>query len=117
MSKATRERSNLPPLNISKPPDRVVRVGDPGSVAIVHESASVPYLAPVLLHLDERAAAVEVASRPDPVWNNLRRLWMLDGVPLDPQPAPPGGAGGGLTNRNPFTAAAVHVPPSLKVQA
>ena len=50
-------------------------------------------------------------------WNNLRRLWMLDGVPVDPQPAPPGGAGGGLTNRNPFTTAAVAVPPSLKVQA
>jgi hypothetical protein len=59
------------------------------------------------------------ASKPPEgaVWNNLRRLWMLDGEPVDPQSPAPGGAGGGLTNRNPFTAAAVHVPPSLKVQA
>jgi len=114
MSKATRERSNLPPLSISKAPDRVVRVGDPGSVVLVRESAPVPYLAPVLLHPDERAAAVEVASRPDPVWNNLRRLWMLDGAPVDPQPAPPQhvrglGVGVGIQR--------LDVPPSLKVQA
>jgi hypothetical protein len=78
MSKATRERSNLPSLNISKPPEGAT-------------------------------------------WNNLSRRWFVltdrGLVPLDPQPAPPGGAGGGLTNRNPFTAAAVAVPPSLKVQA
>ncbi len=74
MSKATRDRFNLPSLNVSKPPEGAT-------------------------------------------WNNLRRLWMFDGVPVDPQPTPPGGAGGGLTDRNPFTAAAVAVPPSLKVQA
>ena len=32
---------------------------------------------------------IPAARKPEPVWNGLRRLWMVDGVAVDPQPAPP----------------------------
>lgn len=35
------------------------------------------------------AAAVPAVVQVAPVWNGLRRLWMVDGVAVDPQPAAP----------------------------
>ena len=35
------------------------------------------------------AAAVPAVVQVAPVWNGLRRLWMVDGVAVAPQPAPP----------------------------
>lgn len=32
---------------------------------------------------------IPAARKPEPVWNGLRRLWMVDGVAVDPQPAAP----------------------------
>ncbi len=49
MSQATREKFNLPPLNVSKP----------------------------------------AAPPRRPSWDGARGLWMLDGAPVDPQPAAP----------------------------
>ncbi len=117
MSKATRERSNLPPLGISKAPDRVVRVGDPGAVSLARVVAADP-LSPMCPEAGiDGPRAVMVAprlerdERPDPVWNNLRRLWMVDGEPIDPQPSPPGLVGRVVGIQR------LDAPPSLKVQA
>lgn len=103
MSKATRERFHLPPLNTSKAPDRVVRVGDAGSVSLAREeSASVR-----VVHDAQRAPGPAVAPE-GAMWNNLVRRWFVltdrGLVPLDPQPPPPEFIGRG-------------VPPAVKVQA
>ena len=60
----------------------------------------------------EVEAPAPAAPPPGAVWNNIRRLWMVDGVACDPQPPAPVGAGGGLTSANPFSGHAVMVQPS-----
>ncbi len=68
-------------------------------------------------------AVVVPAKRPpvDAVWNNIRRLWMADGVAVDPQPAPPIEISrGDMTDaelRALGRALASHVPPAVKVTA
>lgn len=74
---------------------------------------------------------VEAASAPaapppsGAVWNNIRRLWMVDGVAVDPQPAAPVGmaeirAGGrtiGFLEFAPSDVTVERVPPAVKVTA
>ena len=56
-------------------------------------------------------------------WNNLRRLWMLDGVPVDPQPAAPGVRLADVETpwsrgfNGPRAVVVGVVPPAVKVQA
>lgn len=41
---------------------------------------------PRILPRPEHAPPRAPYPPPGAVWNGLRRLWLLDGVPLDPQP-------------------------------
>lgn len=38
---------------------------------------------------DARVDSIVYAPPPAAAWNGLRRLWMVDGVAVDPQPAAP----------------------------
>lgn len=74
-----------------------------------------------------RAASAPAPAAPPPgaVWNNIRRLWMVDGVACDPQPAAPVGmaeirAGGrtiGFLEFAPSDVTVERVPPAVKVTA
>jgi hypothetical protein len=71
------------------------------------------------------SAPAPAAPSPGAVWNNIRRLWMVDGVAVDPQPAAPVGmaeirAGGrtiGFLEFAPSDVTVERVPPAVKVSA
>lgn len=58
---------------------------------------------------------IPAARKPEPVWNGLRRLWMVDGVAVDPQPvAPP--APLAVLEMVPGARGPVPAPPSVSVE-
>ncbi len=66
------------------------------------------------------AAAVPAVVQVAPVWNGLRRLWMVDGVAVAPQPAPPIEISRGDMTDAEMRArgrALAALPPSVKVSA
>ena len=63
-----------------------------------------------------RVDAVVYAPPPAAVWNGLRRLWMVDGVAVDPQPAAPP-APLAVLEMAPGARGPVPAPPSLSVEA
>ena len=62
----------------------------------------------------EFAREVEAAA---PVWNGLRRLWMVDGVAVDPQPAAPSLSVEASLDSGRHYGPAAALPPSVKVSA
>lgn len=70
MSKATREKFGLPPLGAPRPAAAITIEGHG------HDKGA-------------RVDAVVIAPPAGAVWNGIRRLWMVDGVAVEPQPAPP----------------------------
>lgn len=63
------------------------------------------------------AAAVPAVVQVAPVWNGLRRLWMVDGVAVDPQPAAPKLAVELSLDSGRHYGPAAALPPSVKVSA
>jgi hypothetical protein len=63
------------------------------------------------------AAAVPAVVQVAPVWNGLRRLWMVDGVAVDPQPAAPSLAVEFSLDSGRLYGPASAPPPSVKVSA
>lgn len=97
MSKATREKFGLPPLGAPRPAAAITIEGHG------HDKGA-------------RVDAVVIAPPAGAVWNGIRRLWMVDGVAVEPQPAPPLVVSFSLDSGRHYGPAAA-LPPAVKVSA